>query len=197
MTHKVRIKALAILSFVILFMIPATAANAATPTYGHRYSLGVGNVTVWLNYASGVGNWESYIVNAANNWMYPGWDNPIYMNFVSSNNGSMMDFHLNSSSYFQSSSIIAQTEFYNNGPTGVNQWYSNWDFTEIHINNDQYSSPSFSNDQALGTTIHEMGHSFGLAHWQTNPYSIMCQTGAGRIVQRVQQVDNDAVNILY
>ncbi|WP_426225304.1 matrixin family metalloprotease [Pseudarthrobacter sp. DSP2-3-2b1] len=136
-------------------------------------------------------------MNAANNWMYPGWDNPIYMNFVSSNNGSMMDFHLNSSSYFQSSSIIAQTEFYNNGPTGVNQWYSNWDFTEIHINNDQYSSPSFSNDQALGTTIHEMGHSFGLAHWQTNPYSIMCQTGAGRIVQRVQQVDNDAVNILY
>lgn len=182
---------------LVLVLVPAAVANAATPIYGHKYNSGVGNVTVWLNYASGVGNWESYITNAVNNWMYPGWDNPIYINYVSSNVGSRMDFHLNSSSYFSSSSVIAQTEFYLDGPYAANPWAQNWDFTEIHINNDQYSSPSITNEMALGTTIHEMGHAFGLDHYNTNPYSIMCQTYAGRISQRVQQVDNDAVNIIY
>ena len=71
--------------------------------------------------------------------------NPIYARYVSSNNGSNIDFHR----------------------------------------------------QAIGTTIHKLGHAFGLAHYNNNIYSIMCQTGAGRIVQRVQKTDNDAINVIY
>lgn len=38
---------------------------------------------------------------------------------------------------------------------------------------------------------------FGLAHNNQNPNSIMCQTKYNRQVQRVQKVDNDALNKLY
>ena len=60
-----------------------------------------------------------------------------------------------------------------------------------------YKKSSFSNDQALGTLIHEMGHAFGLAHYNSNPNSIMCQTNKGRKVQRVQKTDNDTINAIY
>lgn len=73
----------------------------------------------------------------------------------------------------------------------------NWLYTEIYIKDDNYKKSSFSNDQALGTLIHEMGHAFGLAHYNSNPNSIMCQASKGRNVQRVQKTDNDTINAIY
>ena len=172
--------------------------NTATQTYGNtKYTRGVGNVTVWINYNSGVGYWQSYINNARQNWMYPGWSNPIYMNFVSSNYGSQLDLHLKYKSFWGSDSVLAETRFYSSTGARVQPQKSNWYYSEIYINHDAFSKPSFSNEQALGTVIHEMGHAFGLAHNNTNVNSIMCQTAYGRRVQRVQKTDNDAINRLY
>lgn len=42
-----------------------------------------------------------------------------------------------------------------------------------------------------------MGHAFGLAHNNSNPYSVMCQLGEGRKVQRVQRVDNEPIKRKY
>lgn len=183
----------------VLCLASITDVYAATPTTGHRYINGVGNVAVWLNYNSGVGYWSTYITSGVNNWMYPGWSNPIYMNFVSSNYGSNMDFHLNNDAYFGGGmNYYAGTEYYSG--SGSQIWSppaSNWAYAEIHINNNMFSLPSFTNAQAQGTIRHEMGHAFGLAHWNSNPYSIMCETGSGRIVQSVQLPDNDAIKTLY
>lgn len=190
----------AVVAIAALCLFPTTSAFAVTPMYGHKYVNGVGSVAVWLDYGSGVGYWSSYITNAANNWMYPGsgMSNPIYMNFVSSNYGSNMDFYLRYNDFWGEPGVLAETKFYVNGPTQVNQWTTNWNFTNIYINHDSYSLPQITNDQALGTTIHEMGHAFGLDHYNTNSYSIMAQLGPGnRIVQRVQPTDNDSVNIIY
>jgi len=186
------------LSITVLSLLSVTNTYAATPTFGHKYQNGVGNVTAWLNYNSGVGYWQSYITNGANNWMYPGWSNPIYITFVSSNYGSNMDFHRNNDAYFGGGmNIYAWTQFYSSNGTQISPTASNWYYTEIHINHDMYSSPNFTNTQAKGTTIHEMAHAFGLAHYNSNPNSIMCQTAYGRIAQTVQKVDNDAVNAIY
>lgn len=55
----------------------------------------MGNITIYIDYASGAGYWSTYIRGGANNWMYPGsgMENPIYIKFVESSYGSNMDFY--------------------------------------------------------------------------------------------------------
>ena len=76
-----------------------------------------------------------------------------------------------------------------------NQRYSreNWLYTEIYIN-DKYKY-DYSIDHT-GTMAHELGHAMGLAHTY-NKYSIMCQTGNGRIVQTPQMIDSEEIVEIY
>lgn len=182
-----------------------SAADTPTKPYGtHKYYKGVGNVTVYIDYASGAGYWENFIKVGVNNWMYTGHGaNPIYMKYVSSNNGSTMDIYTKKNSYWAKkglgNNILAETLHYDSNSKYFNPkaTVKNWVWTEIYINDDNFRKSSFSDEQAKGTIIHEMGHAFGLDHNNPNPYSIMCQTGAGRKVQRVQKTDSDAINRLY
>ena len=84
------------------------SATAMTPVYGSTLLGGVGNTLIYLDYSSGVGDWEGYITTAANNWMYTGWSNPIYITFVSSDNGSDIVFMQNQALIFH----LCQTEQY-------------------------------------------------------------------------------------
>lgn len=70
------------IGIAFLSLASVTSASAATPRFGKKYQGGVANTTVWLNYSSGVGYWESFIVLAANNWKSPGWSNPINITFL-------------------------------------------------------------------------------------------------------------------
>ncbi|MGO4588283.1 matrixin family metalloprotease [Paenarthrobacter sp. 2TAF44] len=198
MTTPLKRSFIAVVITALLAIAPATSAHAATPIFGHRYQNGVGSIGAWLNYGSGVGNWEWAISSATNNWMYPGWNNPVYIHFVTSNLGSTLDFHQNNDAYFGGGMItLARTSFFSSTGGTVNPSSSNWTYAEVHINNNVYASSSTSNEAAIGTTVHEIGHAFGLAHYNGNPFSIMCQTAYGRTVQRVAAIDNDAVNSLY
>ena len=195
----------AVVAIAALCLFPTSSAFAATPLFGYKYQNGVGSINAWINYGSGVGYWQTYINGATNNWMYTGWANPVYINYVSSNYGSNLDFHQNDNAYFMSppgTVTLAWTRFFNGSGIEIYPWNANWYYAEVHINNDAYRDPGFSNSQAQGTTTHEVGHALGLAHYNTNPYSIMCQTYPGpgvpgRAVQTVQKVDNDAINSLY
>ncbi len=176
-----------------------TATQPFNPNY--KYTNGVGNLTVWLNYSRGVDLWENYITSSVNNWMYTGWSNPVYMTFVNSNYGSNLDFHSNSLSWFTGPGTLAVTWHFINGtclnPNYINAPTSSWYYAEIHICDDNFLSDSFSNSAAHGTVRHEIGHALRLKHNNTNPNSIMCQHGAGRVVQTVQYTDNLAVVNLY
>lgn len=194
-------KKVTIIALVLLFnslALPTQVdAAAISPRLGGKYAQGVSNITVWLNYSSGIGFWEDFIVVGVNNWRNPGWSNKIKMTVVSSNAGSNIDFHRQNNSFWPLSGILAETRHFQWGSLQVNPRISNWNFTEIHINHDTFRNSNFSNEAARGTIIHELGHAFGLDENNGNINSVMCQYGAGRNVQRVQKVDNDAVNLIY
>ena len=49
------------------------------------------------------------INNASYNWMYTGYDNPIYLIPVSSTNGSTIDYY----TYYHNNTVLAYTSFFN------------------------------------------------------------------------------------
>lgn len=182
-------------------------AAVNTPMFGGKYTQGVGNITIYIDNASNAGYWEKYIKGGANNWMYPGYgmSNPIYIQFVSSNYGSKMDFYCASNSFFANTApswvtVAACTEFYDSNENKVFPKINNsvsWYYAKIYINNDVFKKDSFSDNEAQGTIIHEMGHAFGLDHNNDNKYSIMCQSAQGRQVERVTTYDNNSINVKY
>lgn len=182
---------------VILFPKMVLAADA-TPLFNYKLSWNIEKVYYYIN--NSATGYSDVIGTAANNWVYTGYGyNKLYPNTRAYNqsNGTV-DFY----SYDDSNtSTIAYTAFFKraNGSTGaisqINPDSENWLFAEIHINNPIINSLSSYDRQ--GTIVHEFGHAWGLAHNQSNQYSVMCQLGFGRKVNTVQQVDNDAFNRKY
>lgn len=196
------IKCLLVLVVVCTSFTSIVADNAEPPLLQGKYQNGVGNLTIYIDSASGADYWETYITGGANNWMYPGsgMSNPIYIKYVSSNYGSNMDFYAKPKTFWSTSIrdyVMAETQHYDDSDVRIQGGSRDWYSAMILINDDNFKEDWFSNEEAQGTIIHEMGHALGLNENNTNPNSIMCQLGSGRTVQRVQQVDNNAVNRKY
>lgn len=77
-------------------------------------------------------------------------------------------------------------------------WSSNcnWYSAEININDLLLRRDEYSNDDAIGVFIHEMGHGFGMDH-VNNRNSIMFPAILDCNVRRVQRVDNNVLNSMY
>lgn len=173
-----------IFTLALLFTIGTMTINAYNPLAGGKLSRGVGNVCYTVN--GGARNYITYINQAANNWVYTGWDNPIYMTAVSSNYGTAIDIYSRADG---NNGIYAYTIYFNS--SGIQQTYTKNYYTEIWLN-----SSTIAKGNIGGIIRHEMGHAFGMAENNGNPYSIMAQSWA-RKVQTVQKVDNDTINYLY
>lgn len=178
---------------IIIFMILAYDVSAMTPTFPNeiRFSRGVGNTCYWISNTAS--NYGSEINSAANNWMYTGWDNPIYMTAVSSNYATHMDFygvHLGSAS-----DVLAYTLFFNDYGMEISSQNgnTNYFYTEIWLNTNSVNGYTAHHPSVVK---HEMGHAFGLSHWN-NMYSIMHVIVDNQQVTTVQKVDNDTINYLY
>ena len=190
------------LLFLILFTIifhNKVNASTSTPVFGGRYTRGITKISWWMDYSNGGGWYEYQIINATNNWQNPGWPNPILFVPSSSNSGTMMDIYTKTTSFWEdlgpsAQYILAETRFYNSSGVQQNP-YTNYVFTRIYLNDTTMHNLSISNMR--GTIAHEIGHTLGLAHNNTNVNSIMCQTAYGRVVQTVQAIDNTAVVNLY
>lgn len=199
---KITLRILCFLITVILFVQTAFAISP-TPTFGGKLDRGITRISWWMSYDNNGGWYEYQIINAINNWKSPGWTNPMSFVAASSNSGTMIDFYTNNNDYFYNkygaNNILAVTEFFNINSNQVNP-SSNYRFTEITINNTNMHDIGATNMK--GTIAHEIGHALGLAHYNTNVNSIMCQTyvsstGLRRQVQTVQECDNTAVVNLY
>lgn len=179
-----RFSALCTLFFLALALgtVNICASNDEPPLLIGKYQNGLGNVTIYIDSASGANYWETYITKGANNWMYPGsgMSNPIYIKFVSSSYGSNMDFFAKKKTYWDATvrnGILAETQHFDGSDNRIYGAVKDWYYARIYINDDNFRQSSFTNEQAQGTIIHEMGHAFGFNENYSNQNSIMCQLG--------------------
>lgn len=183
--------------YLVFFCALGCSVFAMTPTYENdaKFTRGVGNCCYYIDgTASG---YSSNIVSAANNWEDTGYGwNPIYMTAVSSNYATHMDFYSRTSSQDVNltGNVLGYTTFWNTDGTLVarrtHEPKYNYFYTEIVFN------ASHSDSYDIRTAKHEMGHAFGLRHYE-NSYSIMCPNIVDTYVTTVQQCDHDTINYLY
>jgi predicted Zn-dependent protease len=89
---------------------------------------------------------------------------------------------------------VYSTQIYTNSVGALTQ---NYGWTQMLISTDNMIYYGVPASKCKGTFAHELGHSMGLSHQNNNPYSIMCQDYYGRIVQRAEAIDCNAINHLY
>lgn len=170
-------------------------ASAMSPVFGHKLMWGIGGIHYYLS--GGSPAYEDIIANSANNWVETGvgW-NPLWPNaraYVQSY--AAYDIYTANSA---GKGIIAETKFFDFNNNRVSPYVSDWRWNEIWIYTSVFDTLSAYNKQ--GTITHEMGHVFGLDDNNSNRFSVMCQLGdedSGRLVNTVQQADNEAFNSLY
>lgn len=183
--RTIRFTAIILLFSVAIIFINITESHAAK--FGGQLINGPRNMAYTVNGAAAA--YTGNINNASYNWMYTGYDNPIYLIPVSSTDGSTVDYY---ATYYYDNTI-AVTNFFNSYNAQQSPYY-NYLYCKIYFNDKFKYDTSINHD---GVTAHELGHVLGLAHSNSNPYSIMCQTKYGRIVQKPQKIDNDEIVSMY
>lgn len=173
------------------------AAN--TPTFNnHKITWKISSIYYYIH--PSVSADRDLISNAGYNWVNTGygWNNLYPCTQTTNIVNSAIDF-LEIPSYPEDSRFVAYTLWYGRNSANVayrvepNQ--SNWLFCEVRIIRNIMNQ--LSRGDRLGILIHEMGHCWGLSHYNTNPYSIMCNLSAGRAVVLVQQCDHNTFKALY
>lgn len=187
-----------VLSLTIIITIITTMSFAMTPMVKYKairaprmkYYIENGDLNVFQQ--------NKHITSAVNNWEHTGHGyNPLYFTRKSNNKGTAIDFYQKHQSFFGSSSVLGLTRYYigsSSKPIYPNE--QNWLYAEIYLSLDTLApNPYYIKIQ--GTIAHEIGHALGLAHYNENIWSIMCQTRYGREAQTVQKCDSDAINHKY
>lgn len=182
-----RISCFFFICFIVFFgIVNVKAANTQNQIkFNYTYSRPITNTCYWID--SSASMFTSHINAAAKDWTH--YDSPLNMTAVSSSYATHMDFYGKTNEFLGNDGTIGATYHYKNGGAYIDPDVGNWFYTDIYLN--------LRGDYNIqGTTAHEMGHALGLAHWNSNPYSIMAQSN-NRLVETVQPIDNQHLNEKY
>lgn len=199
MSKKIRKIKMGILMVLVLFTscfnenITAYAKNYYTYN-DHKMIGGVGQYGNYRRYyyiLNSASSHKGKIETAINDWVYNSITTSLSFRETSNRENSVMDIMKVENG--GSSGVLAWTEFYKSG-SSVSPSNQDWKYTYIKLYKPNFKS---ENCNIKGTIAHEMGHCFGLAHNNSKPDSIMCQTAYGRSVNKAQKCDLKGINHLY
>ena len=184
---------IAIAIIVLTGFMGINVVSAATmPPTSYKTSWNIESIYYYIDQSAP--GYSGTISAAANNWVYTGVGyNKLYPNTRTYDKNGTLAY----TSLFKrvNGNPVVVTWKKVSGRVDTSVPSESWLFSEIHINNDVFQDYGF--DHREGTLTHELGHAWGLGHNNENQNSVMCQTGYGRKVNKVQKVDNDAFNALY
>lgn len=172
-----------------LFSLLITSFSVhAYETFGYEKVTGITNEYYYVT--SGVSStYENEIDDAVDDWESE--VNDLLLRSTSSQSSSNMDFY----TYSINNNVLGYTEFYTNSVQDVGAPNKNWYWNKIYLNTETLDD--YNNAKKQGVSAHEIGHALGLAHDNTNPDVLMCQSSYGRTVETVQNDDRDGVNNIY
>jgi hypothetical protein len=180
----------------------AKAGNVeASPVLGKQLLNGVTNRKYFI--ATNISHFTTTIDSAIYDWNNstgsPGTITPIWFIKTTQSSLSVMDFRRDYEIPDPPGGVIyGYTRFYSSNSTQINPSISNWYYARIDLDSVNLNSLGTIQGKTKKSVIaHEIGHGIGLGEYNTNPYSIMCQIGSNRQVDRAQQVDLNQINILY
>lgn len=184
-------KKLKFLTFLFTFLYLFSNLNISYSTsntnidLGGKLELGVKDMGYYIDENC---EYTVSIPKAVQNWMYPGWSNPINLALVEKNNSSI-DFY---QVYEPNSGANAYAKFKKKGgvPIYIHELkYTNWRYGEVFFN-ESYMGNRNSTDN-IATIIHEIGHILGLD--DINNINSIMHYSAGRIQKKVTKDANDAI----
>lgn len=186
---------------IVTFLFIDNGMNVNAKDYytfnDHKMSGGVGQYGNYRRYyyiLSSADSYKSKISTAMDEWVHTNYTTSLSFRKTSDRKNSVVDVMATSKIGSHASGVLAWTEFYKHGGGSVNPDKSNWKYTYVKIYKPNFKGKGVSQK---GTIAHEFGHCFGLAHNNSKPKSIMCQTAYGRSVSKAQKCDLKGINHLY
>lgn len=194
-----------VIALMLTCITPVTANATAGPVFPKNLLWNITDIHYYLVGAA-IG-YDSEVAAASLNWWRPfgpGSNNLNPNTRTYNQTDSAIDYYR----YFDAeSAVLAYTNFVRNTSSGkilVEPTVSNWSFGRIYLNGATIRDPDSAANAGMsvfhftqGVIGHEQGHVFALAHNNTNPHTLMCQTAYGRDVYLVQVPDNDAFNLKH
>ncbi|SJZ56181.1 Matrixin [Pilibacter termitis] len=162
-----------------------------TPDLGSKLADGIRRVDYYID--SSATQFVNRINGAVHNWMYTGWDNPLYMERLYHNQGSDIDIYSVPYVFPNRPNVVGVTGFYDNQNRQIINYRnpnSRHDYSIIWMSSAHQNMEYF--DAAIK---HELGHAFGMDH-SKNLWSIMYENQSMQ-VRSVQKVDSDKLIDLY
>lgn len=163
------------------------------PAEPYRNYRGISGQTYYID--SSCNNFLGHVNNGINSWKPT-----ITLSQASSNSSTSIDFFGVAKNYYASdpsapSDWIGHCDHWISS-SEVDGIYKSWAYSIINLNRDEMVGSSLTSNQKKATVAHEMGHAYGLAHYDISG-TIMVPSVSKMTVYEPSSIDRTAINLKY